>query len=239
MRAPYDSDIAPVAALLADRTRASMLTALLDGRPLSAGELARTAGVSAATASSHLAKLLDGDLVTVVRQGRHRYYRLKGAEVAAVIEAISRISPDVEVRSLRQSRQARALQEARTCYDHLAGRAGSALFEAMLSRDLLEVVDPSYDDPANAAYEVTDKGERQLESIGIDVGAIRRARRRFAGHCLDWTERRPHLNGALGAALTARLIEDGWFERGSARRALFVTEKGRGRLADVFGCVLG
>jgi DNA-binding transcriptional ArsR family regulator len=238
MRAPYDSDIAPVAALLADRTRASMLTALLDGRPLSAGELARTAGVSAATASSHLAKLLDGDLVTVVRQGRHRYYRLKGAEVAAVIEAISRISPDVEVRSLRQSRQARALQEARTCYDHLAGRAGAALFEAMLSRGLLEPVDPSPDDPAASAYEVTDKGERQLHAVGVDVATVRRARRRFAGHCLDWTERRPHLNGALGAALTARMIEEGWFERGSARRALHVTEKGRGCLADVFGCVL-
>ncbi|GAA4616040.1 winged helix-turn-helix domain-containing protein [Actinoallomurus liliacearum] len=238
MRAPYDSDIAPVAALLADRTRASMLTALLDGRPLAAGELARTAGVSAATASSHLAKLLDGDLVTVVRQGRHRYYRLKGAEVAAVIEAISRISPDVEVRSLRQSRQAHALQEARTCYDHLAGRAGAALFEAMLSRDLLETIDSSFDDPAASAYQVTDKGERQLSSIGVDVAGLRGGRRRFAGHCLDWTERRPHLNGALGAALTARMIEDGWFERGSARRALLVTEKGRGRLADVFGCVL-
>jgi hypothetical protein len=159
--------------------------------------------------------------------------------VAAVIEAISRISPDVEVRSLRQSRQARALQEARTCYDHLAGRAGAALFEAMLTRGLLEPVDPSPDDPAAAAYEVTGKGERQLHSIGVDVAAVRRARRTFAGHCLDWTERRPHLNGGLGAALTTRMIEGGWFERGSARRALQVTEKGRGRLADVFGCVLG
>lgn len=238
MESAYESDIAPVAALLADRTRASMLSALLDGRPLSAGELARTAGVSPATASSHLAKLLDGDLVSVVQQGRHRYYRLRGADVAAVIEALSRISPVVEVRSLRQSRQARALQEARTCYDHLAGRLGAALFEAILGSGLLEPVDTSYDDPARSAYEVTEKGERRFAAIGIEVGVIRRARRRFAGHCLDWTERRPHLNGALGAALTTRLIEDGWFERGAARRALTVTERGRGHLADVFGCVL-
>lgn len=238
MADPYDSDIAPVAALLADRARASMLTALLDGRPLAAGELARTAGVSAATASSHLAKLLDGGLVGVVKQGRHRYYRLRGADVAAVIEALSRISPAAEVRSLRQSRQARALREARTCYDHLAGQAGAALFEAMLSRGLLEPFGTSYDDPRHSAYEVTEKGERRLEMVGVDVAAVRRSRRRFAGHCLDWTERRPHLNGALGAALAARMIEEGWFARGTARRALAVTDKGRDGLADVFGCVL-
>jgi DNA-binding transcriptional ArsR family regulator len=230
MGAPYGSDFAPVAALLADRARAVMLTVLLDGRPLAAGELARTAGVSAATASSHLGKLLDGGLVSVIREGRHRYYRLKGTEVAAVIEALSVISPNVEVRNLRQSRQARALSRARTCYDHLAGQAGTALFEAMLSRGLLE--------PHKPGYEVTDKGERQFAGVGIDLAAVRASRRKFAGHCLDWTERRPHLNGALGAALTDRLIELGWFERGPIRRALAVTEKGRGGLADVFGCVL-
>jgi DNA-binding transcriptional ArsR family regulator len=124
----YQADIAPVAALMGDRGRAAMLTALLDGRPLAAGELARTAGVSAQTASAHLARLLDGGLVTVVRQGRHRYYRLAGPEVAEVIEALSRISPAVEVRSLRQSREARRLHRARSCYDHLAGEAGVALY---------------------------------------------------------------------------------------------------------------
>lgn len=138
MTAVVDSDIAPIAALMADRARAAMLTALLDGRPLSAGELAKIGGVTAQTASGHLGKLLDGGLVTVVRQGRHRYYRLSGTEVAQVIEALSRISPPVKVRSLRQSREARALQLARTCYDHLAGRAGVALFEALVDRGLIE-----------------------------------------------------------------------------------------------------
>ena len=239
MSAAYGSDIAPVAALLADRARAAMLVALLDGRPLAAGELARTAGVSAATASSHLARLLDGGLVTVVKQGRHRYYRLKGAEVAGVIEALSRISPDVEVRGLRQSRQARALQEARTCYDHLAGRAGAALFEAMIGGGLLESLVASYDDPARSEYDVTGKGEERLALIGVDVTALRASRRRFAGHCLDWTERRPHLNGALGTAVTESLVERRWFEHGAIRRSLVLTGEGRTGLSDVFGCVVG
>lgn len=224
-------DFAPVAALLADRARAVMLTVLLDGRPLAAGELARAAGVSAQTASAHLGKLLDAGFVTVVQQGRHRYYRLRGREVAEVIEALSRISPPVEVRSLRQSRDARRLHEARTCYDHLAGEAGVVLFAALLDGGLIEA------DGADA-FEVTEKGEERLGALGLDVAALRRARRRFAWQCLDWTERRPHLNGALGAALTERMMELGWFERGTTRRALLVTEAGRRGLADSFGCVL-
>jgi DNA-binding transcriptional ArsR family regulator len=227
----YDSDIAAVASLMADRARAAMLTTLLDGRPLAAGELARTAGVSAATASAHLARLLDGGLVTVVRQGRHRYYRLKGAEVAEVIEALSRISPPVPVRGLRQSRQARRLQSARTCYDHLAGEAGVALFAALVDRGLIEPADGD-------AFEVTDKGVHQLGKLGLDVAELRRAKRRFAGPCLDWTQRRPHLSGALGAALTTAMIEKGWFTRGRERRSLVVTEVGLRGLAEVFGCVL-
>lgn len=224
-------DFAPVAALLADRARAAMLTALLDGRPLAAGELARAAGVSAPTASAHLARLLDGGFVTVVKQGRHRYYRLRGSEVAQVIEALSRISPRVEVRSLRQSRDARRLRDARTCYDHLAGAAGVALFAALVDGGMIEPGDGD-------AYEVTEKGAERLEALGLDLAALRRARRRFAWQCLDWTERRPHLNGALGAALTARMIELGWFERGTTRRALVVTEAGLKGLAESFGCML-
>src|SRR6516164_3690471 len=141
-RAEYvvrDVDVVPAASLLAEPARAAMLTALLDDRPLAAGELARLAGVSPATASAHLARLLHGGLVTVIRQGRHRYYRLAGPEVAAVMEALAHLSSaaPVQVRSLRESRDAAALAEARTCYDHLAGRAGVALLEAMLARGIL------------------------------------------------------------------------------------------------------
>src|ERR1700722_13123218 len=135
---PYDPDLARPAALIADPTRAAILCALLSGRPLAAGELARLAGVSAATASFHLAKLLAGGLIAVARQGRHRYYRLAGHEVAAALEALGMISPTLPVRTLRQSREAAALTQARTCYDHLAGRAGVELLDSMLRLGLLK-----------------------------------------------------------------------------------------------------
>src|SRR6476469_4753834 len=134
----YDTDIAPAAALMADPTRAAILRALLPDRPLAAGELARMAGVSAATASFHLAKLLEGGMITVVRQGRHRYFRLAGHEVAAAIEALGLISPGLPVHSLRQSREAVALAEARPCYDHLAGRTGVEVLDGLLRQGLLE-----------------------------------------------------------------------------------------------------
>lgn len=132
-----DVNVVPAASLLAEPTRAAMLTALLDDRPLAAGELARLAGVTPATASTHLARLLDGGLVTVVSQGRHRYYRLAGPEIAAAMEALAHLSPVTPVRSLRESQAATALAEARTCYDHLAGRAGVALLDALLARGIL------------------------------------------------------------------------------------------------------
>ena len=238
--APYRADFAPVAALMADSTRAVMLNALLAGRPLAAGELGRMAGVSPATASAHLARLLDGGLVTVTVQGRHRYYRLAGHEIAAVIEAISRISPPAPARNLHQSREAAALDEARTCYDHLAGRAGVALLDAMLARRLLEEhqagsrMKGGETAPATF-YDVTGEGTATMSSFGINVGDLRRSRRHFAGSCLDWTQRRRHLNGALGAAVTARLFELGWVERAQRRRSIRVTEAGRDGLAETFG----
>lgn len=134
----YDLDIAPVAALLADPARAAMLAALLDGRSLAAGELARVAGVGAPTASAHLSKLLAGGMVVAVKQGRHRYYRLPGPETVQVIEVLGRIAPGVEVGGLRQSRRARRLRLARTCYDHLAGQAGVAVLAALLEHRFVE-----------------------------------------------------------------------------------------------------
>ncbi len=283
-----DVDVVPAAALIAEPTRAAMITALLDHRPLAAGELARLAGVSPATASAHLARLLNGGLVTMIKQGRHRYYHLAGPEVAAAMEALAHLSnaTPVQVRSLRESRDAAALAEARTCYDHLAGRAGVALLEALLARRILtpatgggelaacgpnggahpENGGPAASGPtgnghvANGApdgaregYEgrharaapqapirpeafvVTADGMATLTSFGLNIGALERTRRRFAGACLDWTERKPHLNGALGAAMTARLLGLGWIERGSRRRAVRVTPAGLEGLAATFG----
>lgn len=253
--AAYDSDIAPVAALLADPARAAMLQALLPGRPLAAGELAVVAHVSAPTASAHLAKLLEGGLIAVHKQGRHRYYRLASYQVAEVLEQLSLVSRDIPIRTLRQSREAEALAVARTCYDHLAGRAGVELLEALRRTGVIkenpssitaDAVPPAHPtgldswpeaagSPAHQRFEVTEAGEETLRSFGIDVGGLRRERRRFAGACLDWTERRGHLNGALGAAITARLFDLGWIERGARRRAVIVTESGTKGLADTFG----
>src|SRR5215470_14536340 len=164
-----DVDVVPAAALIAEPTRAAMITALLDDRPLAAGELARLAGVSPATASAHLARLLHGGLVTVISQGRHRYYRLAGPEVAAVMEALAHLSPVTPVRSLRQSQDAAALAQARTCYDHLAGRAGVALLDALLARRLL-VAPPA--DGLPERFEVTTDGLATLSSFGLDVGTL-------------------------------------------------------------------
>jgi DNA-binding transcriptional ArsR family regulator len=226
----YDTDIALAAALIADQTRAAILQALLPGRPLAAGELARLAGVSAGTASFHLAKLLDGGMVAVTRQGRHRYYQLSGHEVAAALEAIGLISPVIPARSLRQSREAEALAEARTCYDHLAGRAGVELLDAMRRAGALTLAATS-----PARYEVSGAGREILLSFGIDIDEVQRMRRHFAGECLDWTQRRGHLNGALAAAITARLFALGWIERGRRRRSVIVTAAGADGLAATFG----
>jgi len=225
---PYDTDIAQAAALMADPTRAAMLRALLSDRPLAAGELARLAGVSAATASFQVA-----------RQGRHRYYRLAGHEVAAALEAIGLISPVLPVRTLRQSREAAALAEARTCYDHLAGRAGVGLLDALLESKSLSRTDHS--DSASTRFVVTGAGARTLASFGLNIPELRRSRRKFAGECIDWTQRRGHLNGALAAAITARLFEVGWIARGpktpksARRRSVHITAAGALGLADTFG----
>ena len=234
---PYDADIASAAALIADSTRAAILRALLPDRPLAAGELARLAGVSAATASFHLAKLLEGGMITVIRQGRHRYYRLAGHEVAAALEALGLISPGLPVRSLRQSREAAALAEARTCYDHLAGKAGVELLDGLLRRGLLEEKSGRTDrgDTSSLRFEVTGAGAKELGSFGLNLLQLRRSRRHFAGTCIDWTQRRRHLNGALAAAITSRLFELGWIERGQRRRSVRITPAGVEGLASTFG----
>jgi len=234
---PWDADIASAAALIADSTRAAILRALLPDRPLAAGELARLAGVSAATASFHLAKLLEGGLITVIRQGRHRYYRLTGHEVAAALEALGLISPGLPVRSLRQSREAAALAEARTCYDHLAGRAGVEVLDGLLRQGLLEEKSGRTDrgDTSSHRFEVTGAGAKELSSFGLNLLQLRRSRRQFAGACIDWTQRRRHLNGALAAAITSRMFELSWIERGRRRRSVRITPVGFEGLASTFG----
>jgi DNA-binding transcriptional ArsR family regulator len=208
---PRERDIAAVAALLAEPARAAMLDALAGGIALPAGELARRAGIRPATATSHLRRLVDGHLLAVRSQGRHRYYELAGPQVATVLEELARIAPPKAVRSLREHTSALALAEARTCYDHLAGRRGVQLRERLLAAEALRELD-QHD------HELTHKGRELLAKLDIDADGLSSGRRIFARSCLDSTERRPHLAGAMPAALTACFLQRGWVSRGRGRR---------------------
>lgn len=216
------TDFAAIGRLLAARPRSAMVDALIEGRALAAGDLARIAGVSRPTASAHLAALVDGGLVTVAVTGRHRYFRLAGSEVAEALEALSRICPSTPVRSLRQSGEATRLAAARTCYDHLAGRLGVGLLDALLADRWLR--------PVDAGWGLTRPGDRHLRDLGVDVDGAQSSRRVFARPCLDWTERRPHLAGALGAAIADLALTDGWVRRLETGRGLLVTPKGQRQL---------
>lgn len=229
----YDADVASIAALIGDPARCAMLNALLGGSALPAGELARLAGISPATATGHLHKLVAAGLVQVVAQGRHRYHRLSGPEVASALEALALLAAPVPVRSLRQSRTASALAEARTCYDHLAGRLGVAVAEALLEMKVLEPTD-------ERDHRLTPAGRELLARLGIEAEPLEQSRRALARACLDWTERRPHLAGALPSQLLTMMVREGWLRHDPTGRALQVTQKGTVALLAWFGVnVLG
>jgi DNA-binding transcriptional ArsR family regulator len=219
-------ELCDLARLLSSPARATMLAALLEGRALPAGELARTSGVAASTASEHLAVLSGSGLVTSLQSGRHRYYRLRGPEVGETLETWFRLTPPPQPRSLRTSKETRRLAFARTCYDHLAGVVGVALHEAMLELSWLV--------PTADGYDVAVAGERGLASMSVKVAAARAARRPLARPCLDWTERRYHLAGSLAAELCATLLALGWVRRSNGR-GLDVTPLGASGFADAFG----
>ena len=216
-----------VAALLGDPSRATMLDALMDGRARPAGELARRAGIAPSTASEHLARLVAGRLLVVEPSGRERRYRLASAEVADVLEALSRLGSEEPVRSLRAASRRDALQAARTCYDHLAGRLGVTVTEALVVRDVLRVHDGS--------FELSADGEAFLADLGVDVDGARARKRVFARTCLDWSERQPHLAGALGAALADAVLDHGWVRRRPNDRALSITPAGIEALRGLLG----
>jgi DNA-binding transcriptional ArsR family regulator len=219
--------VAGFATLLADDTRASFCCALLDGRAWTAGELARHAGVAASTASEHLDRLVAGGLIAERRQGRHRYLELADVHIAELLEdLIAHLRPpDEQPRTLRGLHTAAALAGGRTCYDHLAGRLGVAVTDAMTQMRLLD---------HSGGIALTDAGAAWLEGkLGIDVGALRGARRPLVRSCIDWTERRPHLAGSAGAQICTRFQERGWVRRIGTSRAMLVTRAGRTALRDL------
>jgi DNA-binding transcriptional ArsR family regulator len=219
-------DIAPVAALLGDPARANMLTALLAGQALTAGELAREAGVTAQTASSHLARLTVGGLVVPRRQGRHVYYALSGPDVALLLEKLMSLAERTGHRRARTGPAEPALRRARVCYDHLAGEIGVALFDRLVARRLLA--------RRGDALVLSRKGETALVDFGIDLDAARASRRALCKDCLDWSVRRSHLAGAVGAALLARFYELGWAKREKGSRVVMFSAAGMKQFEKAF-----
>ena len=237
-----DAEISEVGALLADRARCRVLMALNDGRALPASVLATEAGVARSTASSHLGKLTDAGLLQVETHGRHRYYRLAGADVGRLLEQLTQLAPAAPVRSLREGNRAARLRNARTCYDHLAGRLGVSLMAAMLDHHYLDGGDGLFH-PQEAhhdrvvgygrdvEYTLTESGWDFLDTAGI---AIPEGNRSLIRYCVDWSEQRHHLAGLLGRALLNRFLDAAWICRRENCRSVQVTAVGRTMLAELF-----
>lgn len=208
-----------------------MLLSLLDGRSLPASELARRAGTSPTAASGHLAKLVAGGLLRVERAGRLRLYQVANGDVAHAIEALAVIAQPTRITALSQNIIASNLQTARSCYDHLAGRLGVGLTEALVARRAIVPDGPS-------DYRLTRLGAAFFANMGVDVAQARAKKRHFARQCLDWTEHRAHLAGALGATLGTCLFDRDWIRRTQTSRALRITDAGRKALKEEFAIEL-
>lgn len=222
------AQFAEIATLAGDPARAQMLHALMDGRALTAAELAAVAGVTAQTASGHLGRLTEAGLLTMERQGRHRYHRIADAGVAGMIESIMSVASTRAVpTSVRTRPRDLALRTARTCYDHLAGRLGVALTDALTSGGYAEI--------ASDAGMITEQGAAFLAGLGITLPEPSRRARVLCRPCLDWSERRPHLAGAVGAALCSHCLAAGWIRRLDGTRALTITPAGEMAFRQHFG----
>jgi len=221
------NSLAEVAALIGDPARANILQALADGRALTAGELAWHAGVSAQTTSGHLAKLADAQLIALEKQGRHRYFRLASPQVAEAMEALMLVAANGPKRHRPTGPRDEAMRTARTCYDHLAGRLAVALADRLSAREFIILSD--------GAASITEEGHRFFSDFGLDLGSDDKSRRPLCRTCLDWSERRSHLAGRLGAALCQRSLDLGWIKRGKDSRAVTFTPKGIAGFRDTFG----
>jgi DNA-binding transcriptional ArsR family regulator len=218
--------LAGTAAAIGDPARANMLAALMDGRALTATELARIAGVAPQTASGHLARLAEAGLILPEKQGRHRYHRLASPGVAAALEGLMALAGGARPAPATEPRDA-ALRQARTCYDHLAGRLAVAIADSLAAHGHLLLEDDG--------AEITATGTALLRELGVRAAP---SRRRLCRPCLDWSERRPHLAGAIGAALCARCLEMGWLRRREGTRALLITPAGEQGFRARFGVAL-
>lgn len=220
--------IARIAALLGDPARANMLTALMDGRALTVSELAGVAGVTLPTASGHLARLFDAGLVSAEKQGRSRYFRLSGPDVAEVLEGLMGLAQRTGAVPVRTGPKDPELRRARICYDHLAGAAGVAVMDALVERGWLT---------SGETPQLTGAGRQGLTDFGLPVEKLASARRPLCRRCLDWSERRSHLGGALGAALLERIVDLGWARR-SEGRVIVIPAAGAAGLSERLGACI-
>ena len=218
------AELATIGALIADQTRAEILCVLMDGRAHTGGELARHVGVSPSTASEHLSKLLDAALVRVEAQGRHRYFRLADQQTAELLELLGAVSTPL---TPRRSPAAERLSHARSCYDHLAGEVAVNIYDHLVDSDHLTVDD--------GHAELTDTGRKFFGELGVDVDATLASKRPTVRPCLDWTERRNHLAGSLGAALFDTMLTNTWIRRGPQPRSIQISRKGTDALHQHFG----
>lgn len=224
-------DIAEIGSLVGDPARANILAALMDGRALTASELAYVAGVTPQTASGHLGKLAEANLLALEKQGRHRYYRLASPLVVRMLEGILAVAAvQLPPRRTPRSRIEDSMRTARTCYDHIAGRLGVALTDSLTDRGHVLLTEDG--------GEVTASGTTFFADFGIELAESRRSQRAFCRTCLDWSERRPHIAGAVGAALLGRVLDLAWVARQKDTRALAITSAGRLGFADRFGISL-
>lgn len=224
-----EPDLPRLARTIGDPTRMGMLALLMEGRALTAKELAHGCGVQPGTATEHLKRLQRDGLIESTAQGRHKYYRLATPEVAHAVEALMVVAIPAAV-TLPPRRSPGAMGTARFCYDHLAGELGTRVAAALFERELLMT--------HGEAVDVSARGEAWFTDFGIEVASLRKRRRRFAFHCLDWSERRDHLGGALGAAMAERMLELGWINRHKHSRVVTISELGHQALAREFGIVL-
>ena len=211
-------DLSHLASLLGEPARIAILSSLLNGESRPASELARMAGISAPAASAHLTKLVEGNLLAVERLGRHRFYRLANDDVAYALEAINALASHSGPLPTPSDSKSIALRNARTCYDHLAGRLAMEIADGFVAGGLLE--------PDGRFFTLTDAGARWLNQQGIDVRSLRAGPRALARRCKDMTERRPHIGGALGAALYQWMVDRNWLRRSRSSRAVFLTAEG-------------
>ncbi|MBC9915032.1 ArsR/SmtB family transcription factor [Chitinophaga varians] len=222
-----ETQIGQIATLIGDPVRALILWTLLDGSAYSATELAISTNTSPQNISMHLSKLVQADLLVAEKQGRHRYYRFSRQEVAYAIEAIAHLIPNEKQKKMVSHQHHAAVAHCRTCYDHLAGKTGVAIADSLLKQRVII-------SKANN-FELTSKGEKWLLQLGINLPEVRQQRRIFLRPCLDWTERRYHIAGALGAALLDLMLEGDWIRRTRHSRAVIITATGEKKIQEYFG----